>query len=124
MDLPDAATALEEATRPRRPRSQPKAYHRAMSSVMTTVSRAVAAGMTSTVVNMPTFLFGEPRFCVDDVTQHVRMNLESRGYAVTTFPGSPSIAIQWGRVAQGRAKSDTDVDQTHDEAPGRFDIGL
>lgn len=131
LDIPNASAALEEATRPRRPRTAPRAYERAMATVLSAISRAVRSGMTSTVVEVPTFVFGLARVYVDDVTAYVRDTLVQHGYRVDTFPGSPYIAIDWGR---GRANCSgvpslprNDVsrgvvaDRTTDDP---FDIGL
>lgn len=123
MDIPNASVALEEARRPHRPRCQPKAHKRAMTAVITSISRAVAAGMTSTVVDVPTFVFGEPRFDVDDVTDQVRQDLEQRGYKVDTFPGVPSVAIAWGETLT-RAKSVPDTSTNANSPADQYDIGL
>lgn len=105
MDIPDAATAFEEARRVPCHRPHPRAYKRAMTAVLTSISRSVAAGMTSTVVDVPTFVFGEPHFSVDEVTEYVRTRLEPLGYEVNTFAGVPSVAIAWGDTSQGRVQS-------------------
>jgi len=91
--------------------------------VMTSISRAVSLGLKSTVVDVPTFVFGEPRFDVDDVTEHVRQDLVQRGYTVDTFPGIPSIAISWGRAtrAQINAADPGDSGQT---GANQYDVGL
>ena len=125
MSIPDATTALEESLRQKRPRTQPKAHNRAMTAVMTSISRAVAAGLTSTVVDVPTFVFGEPRFLVDDVTEYVRMDLEPRGYSVHTFPGVPSVAIAWGNASRNRQQLDGMPNQPEaQETLHRYDVGL
>lgn len=95
MHIPDAATALEHATQPRRARAHAETHRRALTSVLASISRAASARLTSTVVDVPTFVFGAPRVCVDDVTEYVRATLEQRGYRVDTFPGIPSVAISW-----------------------------
>jgi precorrin-2 methylase len=122
MEIPNASVALEEAHRPRRPRSQPKAHKRAMTAVVTSISRAVAAGMTSTVVDVPTFVFGEPRFDIDDVTDQIRQDLEQRGYQVDTFPGIPSIAIEWGKTRSQIAITTKSVGA--ENPSDQYDIGL
>lgn len=95
MQIPDAATALDHATRPRRARMHPEVHRRALAVVLASISRAVAARLTSTVVEVPIFVFGEPRVHVDDVTEYVRAVLEQRGYQIDTFVGVPSVAISW-----------------------------
>lgn len=127
MSIPPAAAALEESLRTHRPRSQPKAYEKAMSVALTSISRATSAGLTSTVMNVPTFVFGTPRFDVDDVTEHVKANLEPLGYRVATYPGSPSIAISWGKWARapGEASPPTCTAwHASTEACADYDIGL
>ena len=123
MNIPDAATALEEACRPRKARSQPKAYMRAMTAVMGSISRAVSLGLKSTVVDVPTFVFGEPRFDVDDVTEHVRQDLVQRGYTVDTFPGVPSIAISWGQASRAQKTAER-TGEGEEPCPEQYDVGL
>jgi hypothetical protein len=97
-----------------------------MAAVLASISRAVAAEMTSTVVDVPTFVFGEPRFSVDDVTEHVRMNLEGHGYNVDTFPGVPSVAISWGdaRSRTGDVRDREMYEKPSIAASGQYDVGL
>jgi hypothetical protein len=138
-DIPLATEAFETANRPRKPRSAPGAYHRALGCALAAISRACCAGMVSTFVEVPTFVFGEPRFSIDDVTEYIRSCLESRGYWVTTHSGSPTIAIGWEPVACAPKRAHSDPEGLCDHvrpakrqrlepdtaaSMGRFDVGI
>lgn len=138
-DIPLATEAYEAANRPRKPRAAPGAYHRALGCAISAISRACSAGMVSTFVEVPVFVFGEPRFAVDDVTEYIRSCLEARGYWVTTHKGSPTIAIGWDPVnsTPKRAHSDPEGLCNHVRPStrsrlasdtgglsGRFDVGI
>ena len=94
VGFPSAQQALEQAERRKRT-LYPRVCQRALSTCLACISRAIRSGMTSTVADIPTFAFGEPLSSIDDVVDHVRTVLESRGYEVASFPGSSAIAITW-----------------------------
>jgi hypothetical protein len=85
-----------------------------MNVVARTLKQAIGVRLTSTIVDLPVIVFGEPRYDIDDVTRYIKETLEARGYHVETYRGVPSVAIDWAGP-----RSET-------RAPGRdkFDIGL
>lgn len=106
IGIPSASEALEAASRPRQARAHPHASQKALRVAMNAIQRAVGLGMTSTVAEAPTFVFGEPRFNIDDITGHVKSVLERHGYQVTIHQGSPLVAISWGGL-QSEGDSDS-----------------
>lgn len=124
MDIPLASDTLQVATRPRQRRVGAPAYTRALNCAVAAITKACSAGLTSTVVDVPTFVFGQPRICVDDITEYVRSCLTARGYWVVTYSGSSSIAIGWNSSEQ-RATGQPPQPKTERTATESiYDIGL
>lgn len=128
--IPCAKEALEACQRPRRTHASPKACERALTIALNAVARAIAGGMTSVVVDVPSFVFGEPRFRIDDVADYVRKTLEERGYWVVTYPNSPSIAIGWSVSCSSHKTTTNETNALPKAAPAvediavPFDVGL
>ena len=122
-EIPSAADALNASTAPPRSRARPIAYQKAIMTALSAISRAVRARMTSTVVEVPTFVFGQPRFSVDDVTEYVRSCLESKGYWVVTYPGSASIAIGWSGTTGATDPATSPIDTaTHETSAPNISV--
>lgn len=93
MGIPDAMTALEESRRIHKPRKQPKAYKAALNAVIASISRAVAAKMTSTLKPDQSRLYASiPRTLNPDynpnvlsyhIREHDRRNAGVRGPGLT-----------------------------------------
>lgn len=100
---------------------------KAMDVACSSISRASSRGLTSTVVDVPTFVFGFPLFDVNVVTSAVKDGLEARGFRVLTLEDSPSIAIDWTSDVVGGGSPLTSRERSvaeravHDSA---YDIGL
>ena len=112
----DARVVSVEYSRRTRRTPPARATDAAIADVCRAIARASSRGLSSTVADVPTFLFGSPFFKVDDVTAAVKETLESLGYSVLTHAGSPTIAVDWSR-------SDPDDDDVL-SAKDEFDVGL
>ena len=119
--IPHATEALEASHRPRRPRTHVRILERAIATVLEAIARAIKAGMVSTVVEVPTFVFGEPMFQITDVTQYVKESLEARGYWVLVYPSTPVIAVGWG-TDQGEGKQSSERGRSRTRS--HYDVGL
>ena len=84
-------------------------YRMIFKTVCVKLARAARAGASKMGTDVPTFVFGRPRYDRDRAARYVAAKLRKRGFEVAGAPGCARLSVSWDRRPTRRTAADADA---------------